>query len=35
MPSFKNIWVNPKTHVLEDDGQTAIVEVSGMLCEWG
>jgi hypothetical protein len=35
MPSFKNVWVNPKTCVLEDDGQIAIVEVSGMLCEWG
>jgi len=35
MPSRKNIWINPKTQVSADDGQTAIIEVSGMLCEWG
>ena len=35
MPSLKNLWVNPKTRVIADDGQTAIVEVDGMLCEWG
>jgi hypothetical protein len=35
MPSLRNLWVNPKTRVVDDDGQTAIVEVDGMLCEWG
>jgi hypothetical protein len=35
MPSLKNVWVNPQTRVLDDDGQIAVVEVSGMLCEWG
>ena len=35
MPSLKNVWVNPQTRVLDDNGQTAVIEVSGMLCEWG
>jgi hypothetical protein len=35
MPSLKNIWINPQARVVDADGQTAIVEVSGMLCEWG
>ena len=35
MPSLKNIWVNPQTQITEDDGETAIIEVSGMVCEWG
>ncbi len=35
MPSLKKVWVNPKTRVLEDDGETAVIEVEGMLCEWG
>jgi len=35
MPSLKNIWINPRARVLTDDEQTVIVEVSGMLCEWG
>ena len=35
MPSLKNIWINPQAHVVTDTGQQAIVEVSGMLCEWG
>jgi len=35
MPSLKNIWINPQTRVINDDGQIASIEVSGMLCEWG
>jgi hypothetical protein len=35
MPSLKNVWVNPQARLLADDGQIAVVEVSGMLCEWG
>ena len=35
MPSLKNVWVNPQTRMLDDDGQTAAIEVSGMLCEQG
>lgn len=35
MPSLKNIWVNPTTKIVSDDGETAILEVSGLLCEWG
>ena len=35
MPSLRNIWINPETHVVSDDGEQAVIEVSGMLCEWG
>ncbi len=35
MPSLKNVWVNPQTHIVSDDGETAVVEVTGMICEWG
>lgn len=35
MPSLKNIWVNPKTKIIRDDGETSVIEVSGMICEWG
>jgi hypothetical protein len=35
MPSIKNIGQYPETNVVSDDGATAILEVSGMLCEWG
>ena len=34
MPSLKNLWVNPKARILRDDGETAVIEVTGMLCEW-
>jgi len=35
MPSIKNIGQYPETNVVSDDGTTTIIEVSGMLCEWG
>jgi hypothetical protein len=35
MPNLNNIWINPQTHVISDDGETAMIEVTGMLCEWG
>ena len=35
MPSLKNVWIDPEARIVSDDGQTALVEVTGMLCEWG
>ena len=35
MPSIKNVWVNPQTRLVGDDGETAVIEVTGMICEWG
>jgi len=35
MPSLKNLTTYPAARVLSDDGETAVVAVSGMLCEWG
>lgn len=35
MPSIKNVWVNPQTRFVSDDGETAVIEVTGMICEWG
>jgi len=35
MPSLNNLWVNPQTHVQSDDGEIAVIEVTGLLCEWG
>ncbi len=34
MPSLKNVWMDPKTRKLKDDGEAATVDVSGMLYEW-
>ena len=35
MPSLKNVWVDSKAQLISDTGETAVIEVTGMLCEWG
>lgn len=40
MPALKNIWVNPKARLVHDQPRDAgereaIIEVSGMICEFG
>jgi len=40
MPSLKNIWVNPKARLVMDQPRgagerQAVIEVSGMICEFG
>jgi hypothetical protein len=35
MPTLRNVWVNPRARLIRDNGEIAVVEVTGMLCEWG
>jgi hypothetical protein len=35
MPSLKNVWIDPTARIVHDDDEMTVVEVTGMLCEWG